>query len=89
MFGTIKKGLAYYNAGVAVANAAVIGLAPGASPKILSYNATGSLVRFENIFLIFIKRSILIQRRRCSCKCSGYSIGSWSQSYDPITTPAL
>jgi hypothetical protein len=42
----------------------------GAKPTIASYNATGSLARFENnnILFYFEKRSSLLQRQRCSCK---------------------
>jgi hypothetical protein len=41
---------------------------PGANPAIASYNATGSLARFENknILYYFEKRSSLLQRWRCS-----------------------
>jgi hypothetical protein len=56
-----------------------------ASPTIAScnasavkfYNATSSLVRFENknIFSYFEKRSSLLQRWRCSCKFESRSIG--------------
>jgi hypothetical protein len=43
-------------------------LSPGAKPTIASYNATGSLARFENknILLYFEKRSSLLQLWLCT-----------------------
>jgi hypothetical protein len=45
-------------------------------PTIASYNATGSLERFDNknIFFYFEKRSSLLQRWRCRCTITSYSI---------------
>jgi hypothetical protein len=50
---------------------------PRANPTIVSYNATSSLVRFENkhMFIYFEKRSNLLQCWRCSCKFGSCMIG--------------
>jgi hypothetical protein len=47
----------------------IIKSTPGANPTIATYNATGSLVRFENnLFLLLKKRPCLLHRWRCSCR---------------------
>jgi hypothetical protein len=50
----------------------------GANPTITRYDATSSLVRFENryIFLGYEKRSSLLKCWRCSCKFETRRIGS-------------
>jgi hypothetical protein len=51
---------------------------PGANLAIVSYFATGSLVRFENkdIFFYFEKRSNQLQPWRCFCKFKTRGIGT-------------
>jgi hypothetical protein len=54
----------------------------GSAVKI--YNATSSLMRFDNknVFFYFEKRSSLVQHWRCSCSCKFRSrrIGSWMEN---------
>jgi hypothetical protein len=57
IFLSCRDALAYYKAGAVDVNSRAVGLAPGANPTIVCYNAsavkiynaTSSLVRFENI----------------------------------------